>query len=585
MEKKKYISEIPELMKEWDWNANGDLDPTKLTVGCNKKVWWKCHFCGHKWQTSIYHRAQGEQRCPSCHHGRWSKIRRGLNTQIKSEIIKDWDYTKNNKLTPDMFTKCSRHKVWWKCHICGREIEKSIGKYNGCNYCKKQNVLNKKNLTITNPQLLEEWDYTKNKDINPTQVLASNPKKVWWICKKCGCKWEAKINNRAVLKRGCPCCANKKVIVGKNDLTTTHPDLANEWHPTKNGNLKPCDVVAGSNKKIWWLCPKGHEYQATLNHRSGNKGTNCPICASGIQTSFAEQAFYFYIKKLFPDAINRYKPDFLGKMELDIYIPSIKWAIEYDGEAFHKQDKLSRERKKYHLCQENGIKLIRFREKKIILGQNIADECYHTPDMSNPKNLEKMIMWFLKTLDFTGIGRFQINPFDVDIQRDQIKILKSCAKEYKKGSFGELYPELAKEWHPTKNEGLTPFMFKPGSDHKVWWICPICNYEYTTSIAHRTSPKNRDKATGCPKCGIKRSNESKMKCVNMINPKTKKVIETFTSITEASKKAHINSSNISMVCKGIRPKAGGYIWQYADGKERVKHQKKTNQLEFDFGSK
>ena len=48
MEKKKYISEIPELMKEWDWEANADLDPTKITCGSGKKAWWKCSK-GHEW--------------------------------------------------------------------------------------------------------------------------------------------------------------------------------------------------------------------------------------------------------------------------------------------------------------------------------------------------------------------------------------------------------------------------------------------------------------------------------------------------------------------------------------------------------
>ena len=45
--------------------------------------------------------------------------------------------------------------------------------------------------------------------------------------------------------------------------------------------------------------------------------------------------------------------------ELDIYIPSIKLAIEYDGEAWHKNNTIKREERKYQLCKENGIKLIR----------------------------------------------------------------------------------------------------------------------------------------------------------------------------------------------------------------------------------
>ena len=432
------------------------------------------------------------------------------------------------------------------------------------------------------PELMKEWDWEANAGLDPSKIAAGSNKKAYWVCKKCGYKWTAKINNRAILGRGCPCCANKVVVLGKNDLATTHPDLAKEWHPTKNGNLAPEKVTYGCGKKIWWICPKGHEYQATINHRTGNKGTNCPICNSGRQTSFSEQSFYFYIKKLYPDAINRYKADFLGNMELDIYIPSIKWAIEYDGEAFHKKDKLKREQKKYHLCQKHGIKLIRFREKEIGLGEDICDESYHTSDMSNPKNLEKMIIHFLHKLDFSGKYSFQINSFNVNVKRDRIKILKSYSTEYKKDSFGELYPEIAREWHLTKNEGLTPYMFKAGSDHKVWWLCPKCGCEYKASISHRTNPKNKERATGCPKCGIEKSSQAKRKAINMIDPKTNKIIQTFISIADASRKMKISHGNIGMVCQGIRPKAGGYIWRYANEQEVKKYQKPKKQLEFDF---
>ena len=196
--------------------------------------------------------------------------------------------------------------------------------------------------------------------------------------------------------------------------------------------------------------------------------------------------------------------------------------------------------------------------------------------MSNPKNLEQMIIFFLQKLDFSGKCTFQINPFNVNVQRDRIKILKGYATEYKKDSFGALYPELENEWHRTKNEGLTPFMFKPMSDHKVWWLCSKCGYEYEATIGHRTS------GGGCMKCGIEKVTQAKRKAVNMIDPKTNKIIQTFISISDASRKMKISSGNIAAVCQGIRPKASGYIWRYADERKAKKYQKSKKQLEFDF---
>ena len=57
MKKKKYISEIPHFMKEWDWEANVGLDPSKIAAGSNKKSYWFCKKCGYKWTAKINNRA------------------------------------------------------------------------------------------------------------------------------------------------------------------------------------------------------------------------------------------------------------------------------------------------------------------------------------------------------------------------------------------------------------------------------------------------------------------------------------------------------------------------------------------------
>ena len=136
-------------------------------------------------------------------------------------------------------------------------------------------IMAKKLHIVDDISLMDEWDYEANQTLDPKKLTRASNKKVSWICSKCRHRWEAKISNRAVLGRGCPVCANKVVVEGVNDLGTTHPQLANEWHPTKNGDLTPKKFTYGSGKKVWWLCPLGHEYKATILHRSS--GTNCPV--------------------------------------------------------------------------------------------------------------------------------------------------------------------------------------------------------------------------------------------------------------------------------------------------------------------
>ena len=50
-------------------------------------------------------------------------------------------------------------------------------------------------------------------------------------------------------------------------LEVVLPDLALQWHPTKNGILRPTDFTPGSNKKVWWICNNGHEWHAPINSR------------------------------------------------------------------------------------------------------------------------------------------------------------------------------------------------------------------------------------------------------------------------------------------------------------------------------
>lgn len=69
-----------------------------------------------------------------------------------------------------------------------------------------------------------------------------------------------------------------RLVKGENDLSTFSPTLAKEWHPTKNGDLKPEDISPGSSKEVWWLCPEGHPYLMVVNQRA-KRGYGCPYCS------------------------------------------------------------------------------------------------------------------------------------------------------------------------------------------------------------------------------------------------------------------------------------------------------------------
>lgn len=108
-------------------------------------------------------------------------------------------------------------------------------------------------------------------------MTSGSDRKVWWVCDK-GHRYQASVANRAKGK-GCPYCTGRKVLADFNDLETTSPEIAAEWHPTRNGDLTPRDVTSGSHTMVWWRCPVGHEWEAQIKSRA-LQGTGCPYCSN-----------------------------------------------------------------------------------------------------------------------------------------------------------------------------------------------------------------------------------------------------------------------------------------------------------------
>jgi hypothetical protein len=136
------------------------------------------------------------------------------------------------------------------------------------------------------PRLLAEWHPTKNGDLFPDEVSYGSGRRIWWICPNGPDHvWQAAPHSRTTGKRGCPYCANRKASV-TNSLATLAPDLAREWHRTRNGNLTPETVIAKSHRKAWWRCAKDphHVWQARLSNRWW-EGSGCPSCSGQRVTS------------------------------------------------------------------------------------------------------------------------------------------------------------------------------------------------------------------------------------------------------------------------------------------------------------
>ncbi len=208
---------------------------------------------------------------------------------------------------------------------------------------------------------------------------------------------------------------------------------------------------------------------------------NCARCATAKQTSFPEQSVYYYVKKYYPDAINGYT-DILNNhgMELDIYVPTLKIGIEYDGVAFHRSEKqIKREQEKHNICFQNGIKLIRIRENMDNISADSRDILLHVEE--NLSGTIENLKEYLPLL------------CDIDDNRDSALIESTYQASLKENSLEYLYPQIAAEWNYGKNALLKPDMYKPRSNKSVWWKCSA-GHEWKAKIDSRV------RGTGCPYC-------------------------------------------------------------------------------------
>lgn len=463
MRKRKTHEEYVEELKE----VNTNIIPLEKYIDCKTPIFHKCLIDNNEWKISPLNTLHGEG-CPICGHQKTISKQRKSHEQYVQELsvinpnIEVLEPYIN--YSTKIFHRCRIDDYIWKvsptsilkngCPKCS-----SVAKVTHEDYCKR--------LKIINPNIKPIEHYVNMK----TNILHK--------CKIDGYEWNLKPLN-AIKGRGCPVCSNKIIIEGYNDFQSTHPNIAKDWNWELN-KIKPTEIASGSNKDVWWTCPIcNHNYKAKISNRVYND-LQCPQCCIVHKKSIRELKVYYYIKKYFDDAISGYKNDNIT--ELDIFIPSLNIGVEYDGERWHKD--INRDIKKDNICKDNGIKLIRIREKGC---PNYISECTKIIMSSYKQNeIENSISYVLKIL---GVKNAEVN-----FKKDHNDIYNLVYERKKENSLAILYPNLIEDWNYERNGNLTPYNVSCGSERKVWWKCKNCEYEWYTSVYVRTKYNTR-----CPNC-------------------------------------------------------------------------------------
>ena len=442
----------PELAAEWNYEKNAPLKPTEVSESTGKKVWWIYPYDDPKtgkhfdfeWEATVAGRTHGN----GCPFLVGQAIWVGFNdlATTNPELAAEWNYEKNAPLKPTEVSESTGKKVWWIYPYDDPKTGKhfdfeweatvaSRTQGNGCPYLVNHEIyVGYNDLYTTNPELAKQWNYKRNGSLKPENVTISSGLEVWWIYpyddpntgKHFDFEWKSRIADRTRYGgEACPFITRSKVWEGYNDIATTHPEIAKQWDYEKNGNLKPTQVVIGSPQVVWWKMeyddPETQKHyvfnwQSKIIYRQNG---GCPFLGYG--TSYPEQVLFYYISKVFNDARNADRDTI--NLELDIFIPSIKTAIEYDGFHFHKK-RLYNDNIKDSKCKKNQIRLIRIREYGLV--DTKYAECICREDNSDGA-LEKVI-----TNVFELLGN---EAPDIDLKRDYLEIKDRYYRECEKKTF------------------------------------------------------------------------------------------------------------------------------------------------------
>ena len=357
----------------------------------------------------------------------------------------------------------------------------------------RQKVDYSNSLEYLYPNLAKEWHPVKNGSLTPRDVSSKSGKKVWWLYpyndsrtgKHFDFEWEAVVAARAN-GNGCPYLSNQKIWPGFNDLASLYPKLAKEWNYKRNTIISPSEISPNSRKKVWWICSKGHEWEAFVYSRV--YGRSCPVCSGRIVVKGEND-----LESRFPAIAREYDITKNEKTPSQIHQFSHKnvWWICSEGHEYMKS--VAKRTGRGDGCPYCSHKLP-------IIGKNDAGTLYPillsewNKEKNNGDKLENYLptskekKWWICSEGHEYYMEIRHRTID----RQGCPYCSGQRVIIGTNDLMSKYPELRKEWSDKNRKSMNEF--HAHSNTKAWWKCILCGYEWRAII------NNRVKGKGCPNC-------------------------------------------------------------------------------------
>ncbi|MBK8225316.1 MAG: zinc-ribbon domain-containing protein [Candidatus Obscuribacter sp.] len=268
----------PELAQEWFYERNCGFGPEDFSYGSNVRVWWQCERDPeHIWKAQISQRCICNRDCPFC-FGKYLRSTPVINERSLAvrapELAKQWHKDKNGNLKPENVLAGSNRKIWWQCqnnpdHAWQANLKSRVDG-RGCPLCYDDRLLDLADF----PEIYKFFDGKKNPGVSPNRLTTTAV--YWWRCPKGqDHSWQSRFRKKTLF---CPYCRNRKVSK-TNSLATLYPKVAQQLHPTKNGELTADKITAYSSKRVWWRCAykPTHVWCTAVNNRTRLE-SGCPEC-------------------------------------------------------------------------------------------------------------------------------------------------------------------------------------------------------------------------------------------------------------------------------------------------------------------